>query len=294
MYVDNLKRNCEREHNELEESRKLLAANNLSVEEPWRSTRTLEVSTSPTIGRPNSRGRSVSVIHPNQGSPTNTLGAAVNSPKTRRASVATHQRQSSPSNSNSTSNTPSPSFSFSKVNRKMGFTNPVGMSGRTLGSVTETGGEERSHDQPKQSTMSFKLDSSSVAHNEENNNCAKSLNDPLSSGDPVVLPKIRSLSLIEPVKEEDENALMDEIDQLARQRNSSLAPLQFRQTLKAIRPTSVVQRLRDCYNDLYWPYDYNETLLGLRYVATGILLLAAVISLLMTFVGSKTSVKTEL
>ena len=78
MYVDNLKRNCEREHTELEESRKLLAANNLSVEDQWRSnTGGLEVNSSPTIGRPNSRGRSVSVIHPNQGSPTNTLGAAL-------------------------------------------------------------------------------------------------------------------------------------------------------------------------------------------------------------------------
>ena len=80
MYVDNLKRNCEREHTELEESRKLLAANNLSVEDQWRSAGSLGEpvsSSSPTIGRPNSRGRSVSVIHPNQGSPTNTLGAAL-------------------------------------------------------------------------------------------------------------------------------------------------------------------------------------------------------------------------
>lgn len=38
MYVDNLKRNCEREHSELEESRKLLAANNLSVEDQWTSS----------------------------------------------------------------------------------------------------------------------------------------------------------------------------------------------------------------------------------------------------------------
>ena len=44
----------------------------------------------------------------------------------------------------------------------------------------------------------------------------------------------RSLSLIEPVKEEDENVLMDEIDQLAKQRNSSLAPIQFRNTIKAL------------------------------------------------------------
>ena len=52
----------------------------------------------------------------------------------------------------------------------------------------------------------------------------------------LFLPFRRSLSLIEPVKEEDENTLMDEIDQLARQRNSSLALLHFRHTIKAIRP----------------------------------------------------------
>jgi len=97
----------------------------------------------------------------------------------------------------------------------------------------------------------------------------------------------RSLSLIEPVKEEDENVLMDEIDQLAKQRNSSLAPIQFRNTIKALRPTPLLHRLRDWYYDLYWPYDRNETILGLRYVATGLLLLAAFISLIVTFVGEK-------
>ena len=74
LHVENLKRMNEREHSELEESRKVLAANNLTVEDPWRS---LDVASSPKIGRPNSRGRSVSVIHPKQGSPTNTLGAAL-------------------------------------------------------------------------------------------------------------------------------------------------------------------------------------------------------------------------
>ena len=108
-----------------------------------------------------------------------------------------------------------------------------------------------------------------------------------------VLYRSRSLSLIEPVKEEDENALMEEIDQLARQRNSSLAPSQFKQTLRSIKQVSIRQRLLDWYNNLYWPYDYEETILGLRYVATGFLLLAAAVSLLLTFVGSKT-VKTEL
>jgi len=313
MYVDNLKRNCEREHTELEESRKLLAANNLSVEDQWRSAGGLGEpvsSSSPTtIGRPNSRGRSVSVIHPNQGSPTNTLGAALNSPKTRRASCATsHQRQQSPSKINAvpnsvtgSSNNQSPSFTFSKVNRKMGLVTAVGISGRTLGSVSESGFEEGSQQRHKKSFMD-----KDIAQSEENNNyqhasensSIKKSSDQLSTSEQVTSistrPKIRSLSLIEPVKEEDENTLMDEIDQLARQRNSSLAPLHFRHTIKAIRPMSLIQRLRDWYNDLYWPYDYEETVLGLRYVATGILLLAAFISLLMTFVNSKTAVKTEL
>ena len=116
LHVENLKRMNEREHTELEESRKVLAANNLSVEDQWRAS--LDVQ-SPKIGRPNSRGRSVSVIHPKQGSPTNTLGAVLNSPKSRRASVATHQqRQQSPNSNSPNSNS---SISFSKVNSTANF-----------------------------------------------------------------------------------------------------------------------------------------------------------------------------
>jgi hypothetical protein len=58
-----------REHNELEESRKVLAANNLSIEDR-------SVTSTTFLSRPNSRGRSVSVMHPSQGlSSPNTLGA---------------------------------------------------------------------------------------------------------------------------------------------------------------------------------------------------------------------------
>merc|ERR1711981_161673 len=104
-----------------------------------------------------------------------------------------------------------------------------------------------------------------VGPSEENNNYHRSgtkKNDQLTD-QASARPKIRSLSLIEPVKEEDENALMDEIDQLAKQRNSSLAPIQFRQTIKALRPMPYFHRLRDWYYDLYWPYDRDETILGL-------------------------------
>lgn len=181
----------------------------------------------------------------------------------------------------------------------MGLVTPVGISGRTLGSVSESGFEEGSQQRHKKSFMD-----KDNAQSEENNNyqhasdTSKKNSEQLLTSESLnsssTRPKIRSLSLIEPVKEEDENALMDEIDQLARQRNSSLAPLHFRQTLKAIRPTSVLQRLKELYNDLYWPYDYDETILGLRYVATGILLMAAMISLLLTFVSNKAAIKAEL
>ena len=88
---------------------------------------------------------------------------------------------------------------------------------------------------------------------------------------------------------------MEEIDALARKRNSSLAPSHFKQTLQAIKQVPIRQRLTEWYNDLFWPYDYEETILGLRYVATGFLLLAALLSLVFTFLGSKSpAVKTEL
>jgi len=266
MHVENLKRIHDREHTELEESRKILHANNLSVEDHRRSGG-LESSgsLSPSLGRPNSRGRSVSVIHPGQGSPTNTLGAALNSPKsTRRASVATHSQQQA------SANTVSPTFTISKANRKMGFASPIG---RPLERVDESGSTQ----------MRKRFNKDANSSQEENNNYTTQS----KNTETTERPKIRSLSLIEPVKEEDENILMDEIDQLAKQRNSSLAPIQFRQTIKALRPMPYFHRLRDWYYDLYWPYDRDETILGLRYVATGLLLLAAFVSLIVTFVGEK-------
>ena len=37
------------------------------------------------------------------------------------------------------------------------------------------------------------------------------------------------------MKEEDENALLDDIDELAKKRNFSLAPAQFKLTLESLR-----------------------------------------------------------
>jgi hypothetical protein len=43
--------------------------------------------------------------------------------------------------------------------------------------------------------------------------------------------------LIEPVKEEDESLLLDEIDELAKKRDSSPAPPSFRNSVKNVRKT---------------------------------------------------------
>ncbi len=43
------------------------------------------------------------------------------------------------------------------------------------------------------------------------------------------------------------------------------------------------RRLSDMYQDMYWPFDWEETVMGLRYCLTGVLLLAAFLALVFTF-----------
>ena len=45
------------------------------------------------------------------------------------------------------------------------------------------------------------------------------------------------------------------------------------------------RQLLDWYHDLYWPWDQEDTLMGLRYGITGMLLLAAFVSLILNFLG---------
>ena len=46
---------------------------------------------------------------------------------------------------------------------------------------------------------------------------------------------------------------------------------------------SLYKQLVQWYRDLYWPWDWDETILGLRYSLTCLLLFAAFISLIYTF-----------
>jgi len=45
---------------------------------------------------------------------------------------------------------------------------------------------------------------------------------------------------------------------------------------------------------MYWPWDWEETLLGLRYSLTGILLFAAFVSLILTFISGQRKSNPEL
>ncbi len=47
----------------------------------------------------------------------------------------------------------------------------------------------------------------------------------------------------------------------------------------------MLRRLTEWYQDLAWPFDWDETILGVRYCLTGALLLAAFISVVATFIG---------
>merc|ERR1719445_806998 len=111
-----------------------------------------------------------------------------------------------------------------KVNRKMGLGTPVGISGRTLGSVSESGFEEGSQQCHKKSFMD-----KDNSQSEENNNYQHSSDTSKKNSEQLLTSE--SLS------------------------SSSTRP-----------KISVLQRLKELYNDLYWPYDYDETILGLRYV----------------------------
>jgi hypothetical protein len=58
--------------------------------------------------------------------------------------------------------------------------------------------------------------------------------------------------------------------------------------------SSLYKQLVQWYRDMYWPWDWDETVLGLRYSLTAILLLAAFVSLVYTFFVAQKTPKEEL
>lgn len=66
----------------------------------------------------------------------------------------------------------------------------------------------------------------------------------------------RSRSLIEPVQEEDESSLLDEIDELARKRDSSPAPPSMRDPVKIVRQMWVSTRFWGFFYFPHCPVNY--------------------------------------
>merc|ERR1711936_1394777 len=97
----------------------------------------------------------------------------------------------------------------------------------------------------------------------------------------------------------DVNTILEELDELATRRDSSPQNSPTTQPLTSRRPPqlprtareliqrrkSLLVHLSDWYSDLCWPYDEDETILGLRYAISGILATTAFAILCSTFFG---------
>ena len=99
----------------------------------------------------------------------------------------------------------------------------------------------------------------------------------------------------------DVNTILEELDELATRRDSSpqnsptttqvltttRRPPQLPRTARELiqRRKSLLVHLSDWYSDLCWPYDEDETILGLRYAISGILATTAFAILCSTFFG---------
>ena len=95
------------------------------------------------------------------------------------------------------------------------------------------------------------------------------------------------------------NTILEELDELATRRDSSPQNSPTTQLLTTRRPPQLPRTARELiqrresllvplcawYSDLCWPYDEDETILGLRYAISGILATTAFAILCSTFFG---------
>lgn len=273
LHVDNLKRSYEKEHTELEETRRVLIEHKLLlVDDP--------PPVSP-VSRP-VRPRSVSVVQP--AVPADTVP--------RRASLATQHslavqslqppprpRERSPNPPVTPSGRkPTPSVG-TEEGAAVGWAAKQEKKPSVFHSIPETredGKEEEVETEDK---------------NDDNNN-AEVENMNKSSLAPTLSSSIMTARRRESrkVSHLDVNTIMEEIDELAVRRDSSPRPVTHTDlTLTARdllqRRKSLLLQFSDWYSDLYWPYDEEETVLGLRYCVSGILTVSAVIILMATFFG---------
>jgi len=270
LHVDNLKRSYEKEHNELEETRRILIEHKLLVDEPNISHDVRSI-----------RNRSVSVMHSSVHSELS---------KPRRASVATSvaQKHLGVGNHESSVRSRSPNH-IQKATRKLPACGTMPMSEETVwggvnpdkkGSVftpiQETGEDGKEEDQEM------------VKNDDNNNSNTENMNKNSSTAGLANLDMRRKES--RKPSHFDINTIMEEIDDLAQKRDSSPTPPSSQPLPKTAREfiqrkKSLLIHIQDWYEDLYWPYDEDETILGIRYCISGILTATAVFILMSTFFG---------
>lgn len=268
LHVDNLKRSYEKEHNELEETRRILIEHKLLVDEPNISHDVRSI-----------RNRSVSVMHSSVHSELS---------KPRRASVATSvaQKHLGVGNHESPVRSRSPNH-MQKATRKIPTCGTIPLSEDTVwGGVNPD--KKGSVFTPIQETREDgKEEDQDIIKNDDNNN-SNTENMNKNGTNALANLDMRRKESRKP-SHFDINTIMEEIDDLAQKRDSSPTPPSqpLPKTAREFiqRKKSLLIHIQDWYEDLYWPYDEDETILGIRYCISGILTATAVFILMSTFFG---------
>jgi inositol 1,4,5-triphosphate receptor-associated cGMP kinase len=275
LHVDNLRRSYEREHTELEETKRVLIEHKLLVADEPASSVSRSRST---------RNRSVSVIQPQ---PT-----CLEATPPRRSSVATppsrHQLASPIQEPRPRSR--SPSLLLSRQPERQ--------------AVSGGGGEERQRQEKKTSVFHPIPETGEEGREEEksegkndNNNNAETDNMNTTKSTTQASSEQQRRKESRKTSHYDVNTILEELDELATRRDSSppnsplllttRRPPQLPRTARELiqRRKSLLVHLSDWYSDLCWPYDEEETILGLRYAISGILATTAFAILCSTFFG---------
>jgi len=267
LHVDNLKRSYEKEHNELEEARRILIEHKL-VDEPSISHDVRSI-----------RNRSVSVMHSSVHSELS---------KPRRASVATTgaQKHLGVGNYGSLGRSRSPNH-IQKPTRKMPACGAIPVTEDAVWGSVNTD-KNSSVFTPIQETREDgkEEDQEIVKNNDNNNNNSENMNKNATNANASLDTKRKESRK---PSHFDINTIMEEIDDLAQKRDSSPTPpsQSLPKTAQEFiqRKKSMLIHIQDWYGNLYWPYDESETILGMRYCISGILTATAVFIVVSPFFG---------
>lgn len=272
LHVENLKRSYEKEHNELEDARRILIEHKLLVDESH-------------YVRPSNRNRSISVVQPSSYSDmakprraslnTGAGNAQRHLDVTMKNSMENSQRSRSPAairkvSQNSCLTTvkedSDKSMTMDKVLDKVSsvFT-PIAETSEN-GDIVKDVDEDAKHE-----------------HDDNNNNGVENKN--------VVTGSVTSLNARRKESRKtshfDVDTILEEIDDLALKRDSSpnkmSNPLPKTPTEFMQRKKSLLVQLQSWFGDLAWPYDEEETILCVRYSISALLTTAAFAILLNTF-----------